>query len=93
MNFSNGDIADWNWIGDPIFGTEPQSFYVPIISDPVVSKSMFVGTGHVWRTKTWGMGSMTLAQFRAECNEWFGAFHGRLRRLGTARDSRRRRKA
>ena len=19
VNFSNGDIADWNWIGDPIF--------------------------------------------------------------------------
>ena len=38
VNFSNGDIADWNWIADPIFGTEPQSFYVPIISDPVVSR-------------------------------------------------------
>ena len=74
VNFSKGDIADWNWIGDPIFGTEPQSFYVPIISDPVVSKSMFVGTGHVWRTKTWGMGSMSLAEFREHCNEWFGDF-------------------
>ena len=74
VNFSNGDIADWNWIGDPIFGTEPQAFYVPIISDPVVSRSMFVGTGHVWRTKTWGMGAMDLATFRAECNEWFGTF-------------------
>lgn len=74
VNFSNGDIADWNWIGDPIFGTEPQSFYVPIISDPVVSRSMFVGTGHVWRTKTWGMGAMSLAEFREQCNEWFGQF-------------------
>jgi len=74
VNFSNGDIADWNWIGDPIYGTEPQSFYVPIISDPVVSRTMFVGTGHVWRTKTWGMGSMTVADFRQQCNEWFGAF-------------------
>jgi hypothetical protein len=74
VNFSNGDIADWNWIGDPIFGTEPQSFYVPIISDPVVSKSMFVGTGHVWRTKTWGMGAMTLSELREQCNEWFGNF-------------------
>ncbi len=74
VNFSNGDIADWNWIGDPIFGTEPQSFYVPIIGDPVVSRSMFVGTGHVWRTKTWGMGSMSLAELRQHCNEWFGDF-------------------
>ena len=74
VNFSGGDIADWNWIGDPIYGTEPQSFYVPIISDPVVSKTMFVGTGHVWRTKTWGMGSMSLELFREQCNEWFGTF-------------------
>jgi hypothetical protein len=74
VNFSNGDIADWNWIGDPIYGTEPQSFYVPIISDPIVSRTMYVGTGHVWRTKTWGMGNMSLALFREQCNEWFGTF-------------------
>ncbi len=74
VNFSDGDIADWNWIGDPIYATEPQSFYVPIISDPAVSKSMYVGTGHVWRTKTWGMGTMSLAEFRQHCNEWFGDF-------------------
>ena len=35
---------------------------------------MYVGTGHVWRTKTWGMGTMTLAEFRQHCNEWFGDF-------------------
>lgn len=74
VNFSDGDIADWNWIGDPIYLTEPQAFYVPIISDPSVTKSMFVGTGHVWRTKTWGMGAMSLAEFRQHCNEWFGDF-------------------
>ena len=34
VNFSNGDIADWNWIADPIYGTGAQ-FYAPIISDPV----------------------------------------------------------
>jgi hypothetical protein len=73
VNFSGGDIADWNWIGDPIYGTGGL-FYVPIISDPVVSKSMFVGAANVWRTKTWGMGSMSLAEFRQHCNEWFGDF-------------------
>jgi hypothetical protein len=73
VNFSDGDIADWNWIGDPL-GTEPQAFYVPIIADPKVSKTLFVGTGHVWRTKTWGMGSMTLDEFREQCNEWTGQF-------------------
>jgi len=75
VNFNKGDIADWSWIADPIyFSGEPQAFYVPIISDPIVSRSMFVGLGHVWRTKTWGMGGSTLAEFRARCNEWFGSF-------------------
>jgi hypothetical protein len=75
VNFSDGETADWNWIADPIyFSGEPQSFYVPIISDPRVSRSMFVGLGHVWRTKTWGMGSQDTAAFRARCNEWTGEF-------------------
>ncbi|MEO6409098.1 MAG: hypothetical protein ABIO45_10160 [Burkholderiaceae bacterium] len=73
VNFSGGDMADWNWIGDPIYGTGGQ-FYVPIISDPRVSKTMFVGAANVWRTKTWGMGTMTLAEFRGHCNEWTGDF-------------------
>lgn len=73
VNFSGGDIADWNWIGDPIFGTGAQ-FYSPMISDPVVSKTLFSGTSNVWRTKTWGMGTMTLDEFRQHCNEWFGDF-------------------
>lgn len=75
VNFSNGDIADWNWIADQIFFSgEPQAFYVPMISDPVVTRSMYVGLGHVWRTKTWGMGALDLAGFRQRCNEWFGRF-------------------
>jgi len=75
VNFSGGEMADWNWIADPIyFGGEPAAFYVPIISDPNVSGSMFVGLGHVWRTKTSGMGSLDVAAFRQRCNEWFGAF-------------------
>jgi hypothetical protein len=73
VNFSNGDIADWNWISDPIFGTGAQ-FYAAIISDPVVSKTMFVGTANAWRTKTHGMGTMTLAELRQHCNEWTGDF-------------------
>jgi hypothetical protein len=75
VNFADGDIADWNWIADPIyFSGEPAAFYVPIISDPAVSRSMFVGLGHVWRTKTWGMGALDQAAFRERCNEWFGEF-------------------
>ncbi len=71
VNFSNGNTSDWNWIGDPIYGTG-EEFYVPIISDPKVSGTMFVGTATVYRTKTHGMGSFTLAQFRAQCNEFTG---------------------
>jgi hypothetical protein len=75
VNFSDGDIADWNWIADQIFfGGEPQAFYVPMISDPVTTRSLFVGLGHVWRTKTWGMGALDRAAFRTRCNEWFGQF-------------------
>ncbi len=75
VNFSGGDMADWNWIGDPIYGHAGTQFYVPIISDPKVSGTMFVGTGRtVYRTKTWGMGSMDLATFRQHCNEWYGDF-------------------
>jgi len=91
VNFSGGAMADWNWIGDPFFIApgvgEPRSFYIPIISDPVETGWMFAGLGHVWRTKTHGMGSMTLAEFRQHCNEWTGDFAvqcGDWEPLGTA---------
>ncbi len=73
VNFSDGAVADWNWMADRIL-SEPAEFYVPIISDPRVSGTMFVGTSHVFRTKTHGLGSMTLDEFRAHCNEWTGDF-------------------
>jgi hypothetical protein len=73
VNFSDGEIWDWNWIGDTIFGTGGL-FYVPIISDPVVHRTMFVGTTTALRTKTHGMGTMTLEEFRANCNEFTGSF-------------------
>jgi hypothetical protein len=80
VNFSDGAIADWNWTGDPIFGTGNQ-FYIAITSDPVVHRTMYAGAGTatsggntVVRTKTHGMGSMTLAEFRQHCNENTGDF-------------------
>jgi hypothetical protein len=76
VNFSNGDIADWNWNSDPFFliAGEASEFYVPAIADPKVSKTLFLGAQFVWRTKTAGMGSMSLADFRKHCNEWTGDF-------------------
>lgn len=73
VNFTSGDPTGWGYIGDPL-QTEAAAFYVPIITDPVVHNTMFVGTGHVWRTTTGGIGSMTVAQFQSHCNELTGDF-------------------
>ncbi|MGA8220054.1 MAG: sialidase family protein [Candidatus Acidiferrales bacterium] len=73
VNFMGGVMSDWNFIGDTFFiFPEPSQFYIPIISDPKVSQTMFAGTGDVWRTKTQGVGARSLADFRANCNEFVG---------------------
>lgn len=72
VNFSGGAIEDWNWIADPIYGKG--LFYTPIITDPKVSGTMFAGARAVWRTKTFGMGTMSLDEFRAHCNEFYGDY-------------------
>jgi hypothetical protein len=75
VNFNKGAIADWIWTADPIFGHANTQFYAPIISDPEVAGTMFAGTGRtVYRTKTHGLGSMSLAEAQARCNTWFGDF-------------------
>jgi len=76
VNFSSGDMADWNWIADSFFiNAEAAQFYFPIISDPAVSATMYAGTGHVWRTKTQGVGAQSVSAFRANCNEFTGVFN------------------
>ena len=86
VNFSNGDESDWLWISDRFFTNgETQIFYPAVISDPQVSKTMFVGQDSVWRTKTAGQGTMSLEEFRARCNLYtgdFAAFCGDFARLG-----------
>ena len=50
VNFNNGNIADWIWISDPV--AHGGEFYAPVISDPVVSKTMFAGTSRTaYRTQ------------------------------------------
>ncbi len=73
VNFSSGDIADWIWTADPIYpGGE---FYAPVIVDPVVSKTMFAGNNRTaYRTKTAGLGTMTMAEAQQHCNTWTGDF-------------------
>jgi hypothetical protein len=73
VNFTNGYTGDWNWIADTIVNTGGQ-FYIPIISDPKVSGTMFAGTNTVYRTKTHGMGTMNINQLRFQCNEFTGHF-------------------
>jgi hypothetical protein len=73
VNFNNGATADWIVVYDPIFGTGGQ-FYSPIIGDPNVSGTMFAGAANVWRTKTHGLGTMTMAEAQQHCNSWTGDF-------------------
>jgi hypothetical protein len=75
VNFNKGETADWIWIADPIFGHARTQFYAPVISDPRVSGTLFAGTGRTaYRTKTHGLGSMTLEEAQQHCNTWFGDF-------------------
>src|SRR5262245_2616131 len=72
VNFDNGDLALWIWTGGNLAdgGSE---FYSPVITDPVISKTMFAGTGvTAYRTTTAGLGTRTYAEAQAACNEWTG---------------------
>ena len=73
VNFEAGKIEDWNWISDRL-QVEPAAFYPPVISDPKESGWMWAGLSHVWRTKTSGVGPQSIADFRAQCNEFTGEF-------------------
>ena len=75
VSFNGGSIGDWIWIADPIFGHGGTQFYAPVISDPRVSGTMFAGTGRTaYRTKTHGLGAMSIAEAQARCNTWTGDF-------------------
>jgi hypothetical protein len=88
VNFNNGELADWIWISDGMSpaGTE---FYSPVISDPAVSGTLFSGNARTaYRTKTFGLGTMTLDEANQHCNEWTGDFAvpcGDWAELGTVR--------
>jgi hypothetical protein len=65
-NFQNGDPSKWVVISGPLFA-EPSAFYKPIIADPAVPGTIFVGLTSVWRTQDWG-GSQ--AYLEANCPEF-----------------------
>jgi hypothetical protein len=75
VNFDNGELSKWIWTGGPLGGgvNRVSEFYSPVITDPVVSKTMFAGSGlTAYRTKTAGLGTRTIDQAHAVCNEWTG---------------------
>ena len=71
VNFHGASEPWWDWIGDPLFEVEPQSFYIPMIFDPTVSGTMFAGLDFVWRTTDNGGNQATLD---LHCNELSGDF-------------------
>src|SRR5438093_1419298 len=52
-NFQNGDPSKWVVISGPLFA-ETSAFYKPIIADPFVAGTIFLGELSVWRTQDWG---------------------------------------
>ena len=72
VNFKGNDPLGWDNISDPLVASkEAASFYVPLVADPRVSGSMFVGLEHVWRTVDSGGPRSYLDQ---HCNEQTGDF-------------------
>ena len=72
VNFFGNQTLHWNWTGDPLFASgEAASFYVPLINDPVVSGSWFIGLQRVWRTQDNGGAQTYLA---VHCDEFTGDF-------------------
>jgi hypothetical protein len=68
VNFHGVDTQGWDWVSDKLLASgEAAGFYVPILSDPVRSGTIFVGLQHVWRTQDSG-GSQAFLD--AHCNEF-----------------------
>ena len=74
VNFNNGALEDWIWIseypcqhGDRVLRAgdqRPGGQRHPLLGDRRTA----------YRTKTFGLGSMTLAEANQHCNEWTGDF-------------------
>ncbi len=73
VNYNQADPTSWLWIGDRFIVNFPESirFYAPAISDPVATKTIYVGAQRVWRTQTAGGDRAFL---EAHCNTAIGEF-------------------
>jgi hypothetical protein len=65
VNFHGVDTLGWDWTGD-VLGSEPTSFYIPLIADPKVAGTWFLGQQHVWRTQDNGGDQPFLDKYCAE---------------------------
>ncbi len=75
VNFDAGRFDKWIWTGDPVFGIAGTLFYTPLTTDPLVSGTMFIGTGAgVHRTTTYGLGTRSKADALRICNTLTGTF-------------------
>ncbi len=55
INYNGDDPKTWLWIGDKFLNLgESLRFYAPAMTDPLVSKTIFVGAQRVWRTQNLG---------------------------------------
>jgi hypothetical protein len=70
VNFNSGNPSDWIFTGFPI--NEAGAFYIPLITDPKVSGTMYLGANHIWRTKTFGIGNDPISVVNSHCNELTG---------------------
>jgi hypothetical protein len=86
VNYNDVDPTSWLWIGDRfiINFPEAQRFYAPVLSDPLVSKTIFVGAQSVWRTQNAGGDRAFL---EAHCNTAIGEFPSDLLYTGPCGDA------
>ncbi len=72
VNFRGGAVPAWDWVADPLNASgEHSEFYIPALSDPLASGTIFAGLQHVWRTQDEGGAQSYLDQ---HCNEYTGDF-------------------
>ncbi len=67
VNFRGNDPNGWDQVTAPLTNSkEAASFYIPLLTDPVVGGTVFAGLEHVWRTQDNGGSQAYLDQ---HCNE------------------------
>jgi hypothetical protein len=71
VNYNDADPTSWLWVNDYFYLTppEPTRFCAPMLSDPVQTKTIFLGATSVWRTTDAGGDKSFLEQ---HCNTAVG---------------------